>query len=84
VPALTRPQLCGRIQALRTALDLLEAQEPRSGPYRLATAAVRAELEVEEARLRRYDRWARDTTTIRAFGATVRRLRRPSEEVARG
>ena len=82
LPSLSRPQLCGRICALRSALDALASQSDvdRHGAFQ-ATGALKAELIALETALRQRDAntWPTGVVTV---PAAEQRLRQSHAEHA--
>ncbi len=57
---ITRPQLCGRISALRSALDVLAAQAAVDGFGRFDIGRLKLELYALETELHRRDAFLRE------------------------
>jgi hypothetical protein len=86
ISQLDRPQVAGRVDVLRQALDRLEDQSGLDGGegYR-CRGAMKVELIRWEAELRRRDRQAPATTLVDALShsSTVATLERAGAELAR-
>jgi hypothetical protein len=82
LPSLTRPQLCGRITALRAALDTLasQADADRLGAFQ-ATGSLKVELIALESHLRALDTPARWPHGALRSPEATRRLRTASADL---